>query len=88
MSELGTLEAGSRHDLRVGISPDAPDEAKISDETEGAFGMCHSYETASRYDGPGLRVVLFLSGCLLRCRTATIPIPGTSRTALTSRRDK
>jgi len=27
----------------------------------------HSYETASRYDGPGLRVVLFVSGCLLRC---------------------
>ena len=27
----------------------------------------HSYETVSRYDGPGVRVVLFLSGCLLRC---------------------
>ena len=27
MSQLGTLEAGSRHDLRVGLSPDAPDEA-------------------------------------------------------------
>ena len=32
-----------------------------------SFGYCHSYETSSRYDGPGLRVVLFLSGCLLRC---------------------
>jgi pyruvate formate lyase activating enzyme len=27
----------------------------------------HSYESSSRYDGPGLRVVLFVSGCLLRC---------------------
>jgi pyruvate formate lyase activating enzyme len=27
----------------------------------------HSYETSSRYDGPGLRAVLFVSGCLLRC---------------------
>jgi pyruvate formate lyase activating enzyme len=27
----------------------------------------HSYDTASRYDGPGLRFVLFVSGCLLRC---------------------
>jgi pyruvate formate lyase activating enzyme len=67
MSTVQTLEPGSRHDLRVGISPDAPDEDKIKDEEEGSFGYCHSYETSSRYDGPGLRVVLFVSGCLLRC---------------------
>ncbi|MGB9369886.1 MAG: pyruvate formate-lyase-activating protein [Xanthobacteraceae bacterium] len=66
MSQLGTLEAGSRHDLRVGLSPNAPDETDLRDE-EGAFGYVHSYETSSRYDGPGLRLVLFLSGCLLRC---------------------
>ena len=66
MSTVQALEPGNRHDLRVGISPDAPDEDKIKDE-EGAFGYCHSYETSSRYDGPGLRVVLFTSGCLLRC---------------------
>jgi pyruvate formate lyase activating enzyme len=66
MSTVQTLEPGSRHDLRVGISPDAPDENQLRDE-QGAFGYCHSYETASRYDGPGLRVVLFVSGCLLRC---------------------
>ena len=66
MSHLGTLEAGNRHDLRVGISPDAPDESNIRDEA-GTFGYVHSYETSSRYDGPGLRVVLFVSGCLLRC---------------------
>jgi len=66
MSQLGTLEPGSRHDLRVGRSPDAPDDDDLRDE-EGAFGYAHSYETSSRYDGPGLRAVLFLSGCLLRC---------------------
>ena len=66
MSTVQALESGSRHDLRVGLSPDAPDEDKVKDE-EGAFGYCHSYETSSRYDGPGLRVVLFVSGCLLRC---------------------
>jgi pyruvate formate lyase activating enzyme len=66
MSQLGNLEAGSRYDLRVGISPDAPDEADFRDPA-GVFGYVHSYESSSRYDGPGLRVVLFLSGCLLRC---------------------
>lgn len=67
MSQLGSLEPGSRHDLHVGISPDAPDEVELRDDEEGAFGYVHSYETSSRYDGPGLRVVLFMSGCLLRC---------------------
>jgi pyruvate formate lyase activating enzyme len=67
MSQLRNLEAGSRHDLHVGISPDAPDESEVRDEADGAFGYAHSYETSSRYDGPGLRVVLFMSGCLLRC---------------------
>jgi pyruvate formate lyase activating enzyme len=67
MTQLGELTAGSRHDLHVGMSPDAPDEAEVRDDEEGAFGYAHSYETSSRYDGPGLRVVLFLSGCLLRC---------------------
>jgi pyruvate formate lyase activating enzyme len=67
MSTLGTLEAGSRYDLRVGLSPDAPDEGELKDEAKGAFGYVHSYETSSRYDGPGLRAVLFVSGCLLRC---------------------
>jgi pyruvate formate lyase activating enzyme len=74
MSHLGTLESGNRHDLHVGISPDAPDENLFKDETEGAFGYAHSYETSSRYDGPGVRVVLFVSGCLLRI--VTIPTPG------------
>src|ERR1700758_1922253 len=66
MSTVQPLEPGSRYDMRVGISPDAPDEDKIKDE-EGSFGYCHSYESSSRYDGPGLRMVLFVSGCLLRC---------------------
>ena len=66
MSVVRPLEAGSRYDLRAGLSPDAPDESEVKDE-EGSFGYCHSYETSSRYDGPGLRAVLFVSGCLLRC---------------------
>lgn len=67
MSHLGNLEAGSRHDLRVGKSPDAPDDSDALNEKSGTFGYVHSYETSSRYDGPGVRAVLFVSGCLLRC---------------------
>jgi len=67
MSQLGHIESGSRHDLHVGLSPSAPDESDMRDDADGAFGYVHSYESSSRYDGPGLRVVLFTSGCLLRC---------------------
>ena len=67
MPRVGNLKAGSRYDLHVDVSPDAPDESAAGDDGEGAFGYVHSYETGSRYDGPGYRIVLFLSGCLLRC---------------------
>jgi pyruvate formate lyase activating enzyme len=32
------------------------------------IGYVHSYEVGSTVDGPGLRFVAFLSGCLLRCQ--------------------
>lgn len=41
--------------------------SQAPEEAGGEFGYAHSYETSSRYDGPGVRVVLFVSGCLLRC---------------------
>jgi pyruvate formate lyase activating enzyme len=67
MPQLGNIEAGSRHDLKVGHSPDAPPTSQVINVTDGRFGYVHSYETGSRYDGPGFRIVLFLSGCMLRC---------------------
>jgi pyruvate formate lyase activating enzyme len=61
------LPEGSRHDLRHGLSPDAPETESYADG-EGSFGYVHSYETGSRLDGPGVRVTLFVSGCPLRCQ--------------------
>jgi pyruvate formate lyase activating enzyme len=63
----GALEEGSRHLLRHGLSPDAPDTESYADG-EGAYGYVHSYETGSRLDGPGIRITLFVSGCPLRCQ--------------------
>ena len=67
MSERGMVEVGSRHDLRVRRSPHAP-ETDGFEGTENTIGWIHSYETGSTVDGPGVRVVVFMSGCLLRCQ--------------------
>ena len=64
---IGTLTAGSRHDLQRRASPRTRRMRARPRRHAGVFGYVHSYETSSRYDGPGLRMVLFVSGCLLRC---------------------
>ena len=67
MADLEPIDAGSRYDLRASRSPDAPETADY--EGRGAtVGWVHSYETGSTVDGPGIRITLFMSGCLLRCQ--------------------
>ena len=67
MSERGMVEVGSRYDLRVLRSPEAPETGSFEGKEDTA-GWIHSYETGSTVDGPGIRIVLFMSGCLLRCQ--------------------
>jgi pyruvate formate lyase activating enzyme len=44
------------------------DEEEGKQEEEDLVGYVHSYEVGSTVDGPGLRFVAFLTGCLLRCQ--------------------
>ncbi len=60
-------DGGDRHSLRRRLSPDAPPVAGYRDAA-GAYGYVHSWEAGSTVDGPGTRMTVFMSGCLLRCQ--------------------
>ncbi|MEO3475835.1 pyruvate formate-lyase-activating protein [Roseomonas sp. CAU 1739] len=63
----GMVKVGSRFDLRTNQAPDAPETDGFEGPRE-THGWVHSYETGSTVDGPGVRVMLFMSGCFLRCQ--------------------
>jgi pyruvate formate lyase activating enzyme len=63
----GMVKVGSRFDLRTNQAPDAPETEGFEGPKE-THGWVHSYETGSTVDGPGVRVMLFMSGCFLRCQ--------------------
>lgn len=63
----GMVKVGSRFDLRTNQAPDAPETDGFEGPQE-THGWVHSYETGSTVDGPGVRVMLFMSGCFLRCQ--------------------
>jgi pyruvate formate lyase activating enzyme len=70
--KLETLEPvappiGSPFDLRVSVS-EKIDETDIRSAMEsGDWGFIHSFTTGSAVDGPGVRIVAWLSGCQFRC---------------------
>jgi pyruvate formate lyase activating enzyme len=58
---------GSPYDLRVSASAKV-DETDIRSAMEsGDWGFIHSFTTGSAVDGPGVRIVGWLSGCQFRC---------------------
>jgi len=63
LEDKGVAEAKA-HDYYE-VYPGDLEEAKTEDDL---VGYVHSYEVGSTVDGPGLRFVGFLTGCLLRCQ--------------------
>jgi pyruvate formate lyase activating enzyme len=64
VAKKGAAEAKAAQDY-FAIHPGDVEEAKEEDDL---VGYVHSYEVGSTVDGPGIRFVAFLTGCLLRCQ--------------------
>ena len=57
----------SQYDLRVSLG-EKVSEADVRAAVEGGeCGFVHSFTTGSAVDGPGVRIVAWLSGCQFRC---------------------
>ena len=62
------LEAKNPFELRVNLGRDIPESDVRSALARGDMGFLHSFTTGSTVDGPGVRVVAWLTGCQWRCR--------------------
>jgi len=57
----------SPYDLRVALGEKASESDIRSAVESGEWGFIHSFQTGSAVDGPGMRLVAWLSGCQFRC---------------------
>ena len=62
------LAAPSPYVLRVDRAAHVPETDVRKALADGEMGFLHSYTTGSAVDGPGVRVVVWTSGCMWRCR--------------------
>lgn len=64
VAKKGAAESKTAHDY-FALHPGDVEEAQEGDDITG---YVHSFEVGSTVDGPGIRFVGFLTGCLLRCQ--------------------
>ncbi len=58
---------GSPYDLRVALGEKVGETGIHEALDSGDWGFIHSFQTGSAVDGPGMRLVAWLSGCQFRC---------------------
>src|ERR671913_2070827 len=58
---------GSPYDLRVSLGEKVGETDIKSAVASGDWGFVHSFQAGSAVDGPGMRLVAWLSGCQFRC---------------------
>jgi len=61
------LTANSPFELRVNLGSHVPETDVRTSVASGDIGFMHSFTTGSTVDGPGVRVVAWLTGCQFRC---------------------
>jgi pyruvate formate lyase activating enzyme len=57
----------SPYDLRVSLGEHVSESLTAAALKSGDLGFVHSFTTGSAVDGPGVRVVVWLTGCQFRC---------------------
>ena len=67
-TNLPQLATKNPYELRVNLGRDVPETDVRSALATGDMGFLHSFTTGSTVDGPGVRVVVWTSGCMWRCR--------------------
>ena len=72
MTNKSDATVGGRYH-RLDLKADPSGEARIDPDETGQIGFIHSFETAGTLDGPGIRFVVFMTGCPLRCQYCQNP---------------
>ena len=81
-TEKVPLEAKSPFEMRVHLGDGMSETDVQSALDSGDMGFLHSFTTGSTVDGPGVRVVIWTTGCGWRCRYCHNPDTWTMRNGI------